>query len=247
MQIPLETLNSYKEKFKLANPNIRFYQEDKTWYKQKFQFKLNFRRSNEFWRSKDEHALNQWYIKTFGPARFRTEAYNTVFTNSTDFLDFVLNNKDTLASIAEFYTSSDQYLTELEQIGNIAVDIKLIGKKSYVPEYKYEIEFNEWKLYDTHTNPINYADRRVNALKEIIEFCKTNKDDVEALPHLVSWYNHYKKENKKHVSTWGYSPYYYGRVSIYVKNEDIILQIVMLYQEKIKKIYKLIERVKNES
>jgi len=207
-------------------PKIQVYHEDKTWYKQRFRFRINF----DF-RMHELYAYSGPMIRAFkeidSELRVRRECGVNVFTSSQALLDYILITPEYLNRVSNVTTSSAAYINEFDKKENAAMDVKMIGSRSYDPEKKYEVVFSS--VWENTRRGYRFDD----FLREIYDFAKLHKDDL-IIP----------LELEMHFAKEGRIGYYYSTPKLWAKNEDIITLLYMQFDKNISKVYKLIEKVK---
>ena len=236
MAVTEQTLIEYQEKFKNVIPHWRVTSEAKTWYKNKYRFRLELGDPHGSIRNFSyTHAspLRKKVLELDPTARVRKEGCLRVFTNETSLLDAFLDDPEMLGHVYGLTTSNIQYVDELDKLDNIAVDVKLISAIKYDPDIKYQIDFHTywgWRVGGRSTQKDN--------LLELYNFVKTNSDDLSISYELDRWC---EKIVDGYIGSGGY---YYGAVRVFAKSGDNIPLMYMLFQDGIHKIYK---HVKKES
>jgi len=237
MTVTEQTLIEYQEKFKSVIPHWRVTTEAKTWYKNKYRFRLELGDPHGSIRNFsyiNASPLRKKVLQLDPTARVRKDGWLRVFTNETALLDAFLADPELLAQVYGLTTSNIQYVDELDKLDNIAVDVKLIAEKKYNPDIKYQIDFNTYWGWQNIGNS-NRQTQRENLL-ELYNFVKTNGDDFSMGSELLRWC----KQSAAGFNT----SYYYGAVRVFAKSGDNIPLMYMMFQDGIHKIYK---HVKKES
>ena len=221
----LQNKQYYIDEFK-NKLTFNIYSQDRTWYKDRFQYRVSFvfgdnkRRassSNGDWR-----AMLYHFIEKGWKFRCRTEGYHVLFTSQTEILDAILANPDWLGKIVEFGYSNTRYLTEFANYKGIdaITDIKFLKR---VPEHCYQVtlgNFN-WRVDD-------------NIRLTVTQYLATNQSDFifkGSEKRLI-------EDSVKHNS----SRLIYGGFRFYAKNTDDIIMIHMMAPGKVVEIIKIMER-----
>ena len=179
MTVTEQTLIEYQEKFKSVLPHWRVTSEAKTWYKNKYRFRLELGDPHGSIRNFSyTHAspLRKKVLELDPTARVRKEGCLRVFTNETSLLDAFLDDPEMLGHVYGLTTSNIQYVDELDKLDNIAVDVKLISAIKYDPDIKYQIDFHTywgWRVGGRSTQKDN--------LLELYNFIKSDKT-IDFLP-----------------------------------------------------------------
>ena len=202
----------YRARFQAARPKLKIKYVDKQYYANKFHFRVVFNKLSA-------KLIN--YIKNIDTCRIRRDVNITICTDSIAILDYILLNQDLLNRVAEFNITSEQYLKETELLKGIPIAIKI--QRKVEPNRKFEIKFS-----DFWGSNIKSREEYRNFLKELYKFTKNNKDSLE-----IPLYSQL---------IFDQSRYHDGSVLLYANNADIITMLVINNNEKIKKIYKLVER-----
>jgi hypothetical protein len=224
MTIAEQTLNEYRDRFSGVIPKWRIYTENKTWYN-----KYHFRVEIEFVRDWDSRNKMRNALKHLDPAcRLRQETYLRFFTNSTDALDAILADPELITRVKGFTTSNDQYISEIKNLDNIAVDVKLVSPTKYNPDVPYQVEFETYWGWQT----VGYSNRKTQRenLVELHKFVKSNSDDLFMPYELNRWCESFN------------TSYYYGSVRVFCRSGDNIPLLYMMFQDGIKKVYKLVKK-----
>jgi hypothetical protein len=240
MTVTEQTLIEYQDKFKNILPHWRVNTEAKTWYKQKFRFRLELG-CNGHW-----EQVRRWMwthgktiidkVRDIDPhARMRREGYLRIFTNETAVLDAFLDDPELRVHVYGLTTSNTQYIDEFNNLDNIAVDVKLVSALKYNPDIPYQVDFETYWGWQTTANS-NRKTQRENLL-ELYNFVQDNKDDL-SLPHEL---NRWCKRVVDGLESFGY---YYGAVRVYCKSSDNIPLLYIMFQDGIKKVYKLVKKEK---
>jgi len=218
------TLIEYRERFKDHLFKWRVYTESKLWYG-KYHFRVEFSRSRDWNGILDMPRT----LKNLDPqCRFRNEALFRFFTNNTTALDAILDDPELLSQVKGFTTSSNQYITEIKNLDNIAVDVKLVSPTKYNPDVPYQVEFETYWGWQT----VGYSNRKTQRenLVELHKFVKSNSDDLFMPYELNRWCESFN------------TSYYYGSVRVFCRSGDNIPLLYMLFQDGIKKVYKLVKK-----
>ena len=230
MTITEQTLTEYRERFKAVIPNWLVYTESKRWYG-KYHFRLELDRVQD-WDLRNKMRREAQYLDP--DCRIRQESFLRVFTNSTDMLDAFLNNPEFRKNVRGFTTSNEQYITAMNNLDNIAVDVKLVSEKKYNPDIPYQVDFETYWGWQT-VGLSNRKTQRENLLG-LYKFVTDNKDDLFMPYELNRWC--------VRTGTGLETGYYYGAVRVFCRSGDNIPLLYMLFQDGIKKVYKLEKRVK---
>ena len=230
-EISEQTLIEYRERFKEHLFKWHVNTETKRWYG-----KYHFRVELAIPRDWDVHNNIRNILKHLDPdCRLRKETYLRFFTNNLTALDAILADPSLLASVKGFTTSNNQYISEIKNLDNIAVDVKLISETRYDPDIPYQVEFETYWGWQTG----GYGGRKTQKenLLELYEFVNNNKDDLSFPYELNRWC-------VRTIAKQRETNYYYGTVRVYCRSADNIPLLYMLFQDGIKKVYKLIKKVK---
>ena len=229
-EIPELTLIEYRNRFKDQLFPWRVDTETKRWYgKYHFRVELLIPRDWEI-RSNLQRTL-----KHLDPeCRLRKETYLRFFTNSLTALDAILDDPELMKNIKGFTTSNDQYITAIKNLDNIAVDVKLVSEIKYNPDFPYQVDFETYWGWQT-TGGSGRRTQRENLL-ELYKFVSDNKDDLFVPYELDRWCSR--------AMIGLDTNYYYGSVRVYCRSGDNIPLLYMLFQDGIKKVYKLVKKVK---
>ena len=229
-EIPELTLIEYRQRFKDHLFPWRVDTETKRWYgKYHFRVEINCPRDWEI-RSNLQRTL-----KHLDPeCRLRKETYLRFFTNSLAALDAILDDPELMKNINGFTTSNEQYITAMNNLDNIAVDVKLVSEKKYNPDIPYQVDFETYWGWQT-VGLSNRKTQRENLLG-LYKFVTDNKDDLFMPYELNRWC--------VRTGTGLETCYYYGAVRVFCRSGDNIPLLYMLFQDGIKKVYKLEKRVK---
>jgi hypothetical protein len=232
MTVTEQTLIEYQDKFKSIVPPWRVSTEAKTWYKQKYRFRLEL--SDPYGNIKDfsyTHAspLRKKVFELDPHARVRQEGYLRIFTNNTALLDAFLDDPELRVHVYGLTTSNTQYIDELNNLDNIAVDVKLIPEKKYDPEIQYQVDFNTyWGWVGGGQGSSKQSQRK--HLLELHKFVTDNNDDLFMPYQLNNWCESLN------------TSYYYGAVRVFCKSSDNIPLMYMMFQNGIHKIYKHVKK-----
>ena len=230
-EIPELTLIEYRQRFKDHLFPWRVDTETKRWYgKYHFRVEINCPRDWEI-RSNLQRTL-----KHLDPeCRLRKETYLRFFTNSLAALDAILDDPELMKNINGFTTSNEQYITAMNNLDNIAVDVKLVSEKKYNPDIPYQVDFETYWGWVGGGQGSSKQSQRQNLL-ELYKFVTDNKDDLFMPYELNRWC--------VRTGTGLETCYYYGAVRVFCRSGDNIPLLYMLFQDGIKKVYKLEKRVK---
>ena len=230
MTIAELTLIEYRERFKDVIPKWLVYTETKRWYG-----KYHFRVELAIPRDWDVHNNIRNILKHLDPdCRLRKETYLRFFTNSLAALDAILDDPELMKNIKGFTTSNDQYITAMNNLDNIAVDVKLVSEKKYNPDIPYQVDFDTYWGWQT----VGFSNRKTQRenLLGLYKFVTDNKDDLFMPYELNRWCFR--------TGTGLETGYYYGAVRVFCRSGDNIPLLYMLFQDGIKKVYKLEKKVK---
>jgi len=234
MTVTEQTLIEYQDKFKSILPAWRVSTEAKTWYKQKYRFRLELG-CNGTWQQ-----VRSWMwshsktivdkVRDIDPhARVRREGYLRIFTNNTALLDAFLDDPEMRVHVYGLTTSNTQYIDELNNLDNIAVDVKLIPEKKYDPEIQYQVDFNTYWGWVGGGQGSSKQSQRQHLL-ELHKFVTDNNDDLFMPYQLNNWCESFN------------TSYYYGAVRVFCKSSDNIPLMYMMFQNGIHKIYKHVKK-----
>jgi hypothetical protein len=241
------TIQQYKQKFEKLQETVpfRITTEPKAWYRQKFKFKLIFRkkefneRSRSFFyaasRWKDTAHIYEWVRQVDPTARTRHEFGLSVFTNSTKILDVILQDKPFQEYLVQVTHMDLQYANEFANLDNVAMDVKLVGPRSRNRNYKYMVQFT-WFFGRDNSTLAAYAstrESRYKKIKQLYDFCMDNSDSLVIDKNVERYAKYGKKED-----------YFYGAPKVWCHNADQIPLMYMMFGE-IEKIYKIVEKEKN--
>jgi len=223
------TLIEYRDRFKDHLFKWHIDTENKLWYgKYHFRVEINCPRDWDI-RNSMRNAL-----KHLDPhCRIRKESYLRFFTNSTTALDAILDDPELMKNVKGFTTSNDQYITAIKNLDNIAVDVKLVSEKKYDPTVPYQVDFETYWGWVGGGQGTSKQSQRQNLL-ELYEFVKNNKDDLFMSYELNRWCSRAVIGLDNH--------YYYGAVRVFCRSSDNIPLLYMLFQDGIKKVYKLVKK-----
>ena len=228
-EIPELTLIEYRQRFKDHLFPWRVDTETKRWYG-----KYHFRVEIAIPRDWDIRENMRKTLKYLDPeCRLRKETYLRFFTNSLTALDAILDDPELMKNVKGFTTSNDQYITAIKNLDNIAVDVKLVSEKKYNPDIPYQVDFETY--WGWQTFGLNRKTQRENLLG-LYKFVTDNKDDLFMPYELNRWC--------VRTETGLETGYYFGAVRVYCRSGDNIPLLYMLFQDGIKKVYKLEKRVK---
>ena len=222
------TLIEYRDRFRDHLFKWHVNTESKLWYG-KYHFRVEFLRSRDW----DGIQNMRRTLKNLDPhCRFRNEALFRFFTNSTTALDAILDDPSLLATVKGFTTSNDQYISAIKNLDNIAVDVKLVSEIKYNPDIPYHVDFETYWGWQSGGHGGRKTQR--DNLLELYEFVKNNKDDLSMSFELDRWCSRAMIGLDNH--------YYYGSVRVYCRSGDNIPLLYMLFQDGIKKVYKLVKK-----
>ena len=230
MTITEQTLTEYRERFKDVIYSWLVDTETKRWYG-KYHFRVELL------------IPRDWDIRNFRNSlkhldpdcRLRKETYLRFFTNNLTALDAILNDPELLKKVKGFTTSNDQYITAIKNLDNIAVDVKLVSETKYDPLIPYQVDFETYWGWVGGGQGSSKQSQRQNLL-ELYKFVSDNKDDLSIPYELNRWC--FRAEIGLDTN------YYYGAVRVYCRSGDNIPLLYMLFQDGIKKVYKLEKKVK---
>ena len=227
--------NLYIQKFKdLGIKSYQMRQVDQTWYKPKFEWKIEFNFSHEDrkYRSYADHRWvdlledchnNEWIF------RKRREVWCNIYTTDTRLLDHVLTEEKYSGAIVGIEYTSDMYLSELtEQVcGDAVTDIKFVKT---VPDHRYQVYLGNFDWRDPHQLTLT-------------EYLSNNKD--------VYLFKGWFQEIINRFGTANPVANYSGHVitiadgfNFFAKSTDDILMVHMIAPGKVRKIVKLMEKQK---
>jgi hypothetical protein len=230
-EISEQTLIEYRERFKEHLFKWHVNTETKRWYG-----KYHFRVELAIPRDWDVHNNIRNILKHLDPdCRLRKETYLRFFTNNLTALDAILNDPEWLKNVKGFTTSNDQYITAIKNLDNIAVDVKLVSETKYDPLIPYQVDFETYWGWVGGGQGSSKQSQRQNLL-ELYKFVSDNKDDLSIPYELNRWC--FRAEIGLDTN------YYYGAVRVYCRSGDNIPLLYMLFQDGIKKVYKLEKKVK---
>ena len=138
-----------------------------------------------------------------------------------------------MKNVKGFTTSNDQYITAIKNLDNIAVDVKLVSEIKYDPTVPYQVDFETY--WGWQTFGLNRKTQRENLLG-LYKFVTDNKDDLFMPYELNRWC--------VRTETGLETGYYFGAVRVFCRSGDNIPLLYMLFQDGIKKVYKLEKKVK---
>ena len=227
--------NQYIQKFEaLGLPQWRIRCVDQTWYKQKFEWKIEFNFSTHP-EDRRYSVDNRWIqiLRECEDLKFefrkRREVWTSIYTSDAGLLEHIISREEYRTAIVSLEYTNNSYLekrgsqTQLEAI----TDIKFVKT---VPEHCYHIFLGNFQWREDHIKrPLTeYLVANSNEFlfkgyyQELITRCRKNPDDL----------NHYGN----------YQGVYDG-FNFFAKSTDDILLLHMIAPSKIKKIIKLMERV----
>jgi hypothetical protein len=222
------TLIEYRDRFRDHLFKWHVNTESKLWYgKYHFRVEINCPRD---W---DIRNSMRNILKHLDPhCRIRKESYLRFFTNSTTALDAILDDPELMKNVKGFTTSNDQYISAIKNLDNIAVDVKLVSEIKYNPDIPYHVDFETYWGWQSGGHGGRKTQR--DNLLELYEFVKNNKDDLSMPFELDRWCSRAMIGLDNH--------YYYGSVRVYCRSSDNIPLLYMLFQDGIKKVYKLVKK-----
>jgi len=222
------TLIEYRDRFRDHLFKWHVNTENKLWYG-----KYHFRVELAIPRDWDIRENMRKVLKNLDPdCRLRKESYLRFFTNSTTALDAILDDPSLLAAVKGFTTSNDQYISAIKNLDNIAVDVKLVSEIKYNPDILYHVDFETYWGWQSGGHGGRKTQR--DNLLELYEFVKNNKDDLSMPFELDRWCSRAMIGLDNH--------YYYGSVRVFCRSADNIPLLYMLFQDGIKKVYKLVKK-----
>jgi len=224
------TLIEYRDRFRDHLFKWYISTENKLWYG-----KYHFRVELAVPRDWDIRENMRKTLKNLDPdCRLRKESYLRFFTNSTTALDAILDDPSLLASVKGFTTSNNQYIAEMNNLDNIAVDVKLVSELKYNPNVPYQVDFDTYWGWQSG----GYGGRKTQRdnLLELHKFVTDNSDDLFMPYELNRWC--------ARTSTGLETGYYYGSVRVFCRSADNIPLLYMLFQDGINKVYKLVKKEK---
>jgi hypothetical protein len=222
------TLIEYRDRFRDHLFKWHIDTENKLWYG-KYYFRVELAVPRDW----DIRENMRKTLKNLDPdCRLRRESYLRFFTNSTTALDAILDDPSLLASVKGFTTSNDQYITAIKNLDSIAVDVKLVSELKYNPNVPYQVDFETYWGWQSG----GYGGRKTQRdnLLELHKFVTDNSDDLFMPYDLNRWC--------VRTSTGLETGYYYGSVRVYCRSGDNIPLLYMLFQDGIKKVYKLVKK-----
>jgi hypothetical protein len=224
------TLIEYRDRFRDRLFKWYISTENKLWYS-KYHFRVEFAVPRD-WELREN--MQKTLKNLDSDCRIRKESYLRFFTNSTTALDAILDYPSLLASVKGFTTSNNQYIAEMNNLDNIAVDVKLVSELKYNPNVPYQVDFETYWGWQTG----GYGGRKTQRenLLELYEFVNNNKDDLSLPYELNRWCTR--------TAAGFETNYYYGSVRVYCRSAENIPLLYMLFQDGIKKVYKLVKKVK---
>lgn len=221
------TKQDYLDKFKQKKK--RCFHRDRCWYKEKFQWRLefNFRVYKPLDNSQkvineNERLRRSWLnlLKTLNTQGFgyrkRFEWYQNIYTNDTRLLDFILDNKEYLDKLVTVEAASELYLEEVSKLDpTIATDIKFVKSLS---EFSLMVKVGGFNWHD---------DSRTT----IADYIRANAEVFQLPDHLVERFHRDK-------NVW--DGFYF-----YVRTVDDIMMLHLMAPQRIKKVTLLKLREKN--
>ena len=223
------TLIEYRDRFRDHLFKWHISTENKLWYG-----KYHFRVELAIPRDWDIRENMRKILKNLDPdCRLRKESYLRFFTNSTTALDAILDDPELMKNVKGFTTSNDQYIAAIKNLDNIAVDVKLVSETRYNPDVPYQVDFETYWGWVGGGQGSSKQSQRQHLL-ELHKFVKDNSDDLFMPYELNRWC--------ARAETGLESGVYYGSVRVYCRSSDNIPLLYMLFQDGIKKVYKLVKK-----
>ena len=227
--------NLYIQKFKdLGIKSYQMRQVDQTWYKPKFEWKIEFNFSHEDrkYRSYADHRWvdlledchnNEWIF------RKRREVWCNIYTTDTRLLDHVLTEEKYSGAIVGIEYTSDMYLSELtEQVcGDAVTDIKFVKT---VPDHRYQVYLGNFDWRDPHQLTLT-------------EYLSNNKDVYLFKGWFQEIINRFGSKNPV-INYSGHQIVVNDGFNFFAKSTDDILMVHMIAPGKVRKIVKLMEKQK---
>ena len=224
------TVKKYSDKFAELRQTkyFVFNTENKYWYKDQFKWRLTFRGRDI---SRYENFLQYKSMKITFKAidkhcRTRNEHTLSVFTNSTDLLDFVFHDPDYRNMLIQVTHVDTQYEAELANLDGVAFDVKFQGPRSYDPKYKYQVDFAHDFGYSQ--NGGDWRNKRIQKVKELNNYVNEHSD--------VLYTNIYITDSDRY--------FYHGPIKVWVADEMHIPLLYVMFGQ-INKIWKLVKKEKN--
>jgi len=227
--------NHYIQKFEaLGLPQWRIRRVDQTWYKQRFEWKIefNFNSDPERRRYGVDHRwvqiLRECEILNF-EFRKRREVWTSIYTSDAGLLEHILARDEYRTAIVSLKYTNNSYLeerstqTQLESI----TDIKFV---KHVPEHCYQVYLGNFDWRDPHQLTLS-------------EYLANNKDVYlfkgwfQEIINRFGTTNPVSNNYSGHVITIG------DGFNFFAKSTDDILMVHMIAPGKVRKIVKLMEKV----
>ena len=224
----------YIQKFEaLGLPKWRIRCVDQTWYKQRFEWKIEFNFSTAD-KSYGRYMVDHRWVQILRECemlnfefRKRREVWTTLYTSDEKLINHIMAREEYYSAIVSLEYSNEKYLDERStQTGLESItDIKFV---KHVPEYRYQVFLGHFDWNDLSKEPLT-------------RYLVTNKDDFE--------FRGYYQEVVTRFNTRSPAKDHYGRVmgvydgfNFFAKSTDDILMLHMIAPGKIKKIVKLMEK-----
>jgi hypothetical protein len=228
--------NQYLQKFKdLGLQTWRIRQVDQTWYKQRFEWKIEFNFSTQdksYGRYMVDHRwvqlLRECEVLNF-EFRKRREVWTTIYTSDSNLINHILDREEYRTAIVSLEYTNDLYIKER---GN-QTQLEAVTDIKYV---KHPTEF----CYHVYLGNFEWEDNSVK--QPLTEYLAANSNDFL----FKGYYQEVIDRCKKHVDLRDYSGRYrgvYDGFNFFAKNTDDILMLHMIAPGKIRKIIKLMEKV----
>ena len=227
--------NQYIQKFEASGlPQWRIRCVDQTWYKQRFEWKIEFNFNSD--PDRRRYGVDHRWVQILRECedlkfefRKRREVWTSIYTSDADLLEHIISREEYRTAIVSLEYTNNSYLeergsqTQLEAI----TDIKFV---KHVPEHCYQIYLGNFQWREDHIKRLlteylvaNSSDFLFKGYyQELITRCKKNPDDLNR-------YGNYQGV--------------YDGFNFFAKSTDDILLLHMIAPSKIKKIVKLMERV----
>ena len=212
-------------------------------YYSEFNFKISFVNKIEngsvqyfTWASDARHIID----KLFDSVNIESHEYRKrwdyeycLYTNRIDFIEAAVEKHPDMV-MAVFHTSIP-WITEVEKLNGLSTSVKLVSKiKNGMP---YRIELNE--------GPTRKLPRA--QLIAAADYIEANMDTAfsKSIVYFDDWY--VVNGKKKWKFTNNLRSHYLYNISLDVIDEDHILMLHMIAPDLIKKVYKKVEKKKNET
>ena len=216
--------NYYIQKFNsLGLSDFRIQKSERTWYKERFQWKITFDFSDKTRGSRYLTPNWQLLLDLFKSNnidyRRRREYSQNIFTSDPAALDIILDNAAFTDAILYIEYASDFYLQELAAVlsTDTVTDIKF---KNEVSEFRYHIFLGGFLWNDTSRFILS---NWLAANRELFHFRRVYEEIIDRV-----------KSNSN-------TPVYDG-FNFYAKTPDDILMLHLIAPGKIKKIVKFMEK-----